>query len=72
MDQLNFGDAQSVPPVMLCDFCCGEIYKDDLVHYIDGYVICPECFDDFIFDYFADCMITGEELASLFKPENQH
>lgn len=60
-------DRQNVPPVIFCDFCRGEIYEDDMIHYIDGFIICPECFDDFVFEYFLDRMMTGGQLLNLLK-----
>ena len=48
-----------------CDRCQQEIYADDLVHVIDGYVVCPECFDDFVFDYFIANMCLGSELKEV-------
>jgi hypothetical protein len=46
----------SVPSVFKCDKCRGELYDNELVHLIDGYIICPECFEDFAFEYFEDKM----------------
>ena len=48
-----------------CDRCLQPVYDDDLVHVIDGYVVCPECFDDFAFDYFSANMVLGAELKEV-------
>ena len=50
-------------PAALCDICGGEVYGGDLVHVINGFVICPECFWDFVFDYFEDCLTLGSDVA---------
>lgn len=60
-------DAQDSLPLFRCDICGGEVYGDDLIHYIDGFTVCPECFDDFVFDYFIGCMMTGRELLYLLE-----
>ena len=46
-----------------CDRCKNDVYAGELVHLIDGYVVCPECFLDFAFDYFEDRLIPAEEAA---------
>jgi hypothetical protein len=53
--------------VARCDVCFGEIYSGDLAHLIDGFVVCPECFFDFAFDYFADRMVCGGELREMIR-----
>jgi hypothetical protein len=53
-------------PVGRCDCCGQEIYPDDLVHVIDGFTVCPECFFDFAFDYFSRDLVPGSAL----KEEN--
>ena len=40
-----------------CDRCLEKVYPGELVHFIDGYVVCPACFLDFAFDYFFDCLV---------------
>ena len=40
-----------------CDRCLEEVHPGELVHRIDGFVICPECFLDFAFDYFFDRLV---------------
>lgn|GEM_PF-423674 len=45
-----------------CDICRGEVWPGDLVHVINGFVVCPECFLDYTFDYFSDCLTLGSEL----------
>ena len=60
MDNVNAGcltDSQAQPPAGRCDRCQGEIYRGVLYHRIDGFSICADCFFDFAFDYFADCMV---------------
>lgn len=52
-------------PIACCDVCKGEIFPDDLVHLIDGFIVCPECFFDFTFDYFADKMVCGREIKEM-------
>ena len=52
-------------PVAECDLCGGEIYADELVHFINGFVICAECFYDYAFEYFSHCMVQGFELKEL-------
>ena len=61
----SFSDPQNLPPAAHCDLCKGEIYAEDLVHVIHGSVICPECFDDFVFSYFAHCLTLGKDIANL-------
>ena len=56
------GDPQEEKPVARCDVCRGEVYSGDLVHVINGFVVCPECFFDYTFDYFSDCLFLGSEL----------
>lgn len=60
-------DPQTILPLAVCDVCGEGIYPGELVHQIDGYLICPDCFFDFVFDYFADKMIMIDELK-----ENRH
>ena len=50
-------------PVALCDVCGGEVYGEDIVHVIDSFVVCPECFSDFVFEYFEDCMTQGSKIV---------
>ena len=64
MGILNSQDEQ---PISRCDSCGGEIYADELVHVIDGFIICAECFDDYVFDYFASNMVTGEDLREMLS-----
>lgn len=47
----------------LCDICRGEVYSEDLVHIIDGFIVCPDCFYDFVFSYFEDCLVLGRDIA---------
>ena len=56
------GDTQTEKPAALCDVCRGEVYSNDLVHVINGFVVCPECFFDYTFDYFSDCLCLGSEI----------
>ena len=56
---------QNEQPIAGCDCCGGEIYSDELVHLIDGFVICAECFEDYAFGYFEECMVTGGELKEM-------
>jgi len=49
-------------PAAYCSLCGGEVYEDDLAHLIDGYVVCPECFDDFAVEYFSPYFMTGAEI----------
>ena len=53
--------SRSSAPVLKCDRCGEEIYPYELIHKIDGFIICPDCFDDFAFDYFSDCLMTGSQ-----------
>ena len=48
--------------VLKCDICSEEIYPFELVHNIDGKIICPDCFFDFTFDYFSDRLFLASEL----------
>ena len=50
-------DPQQEAPLLRCSVCRGEIYRGELYHSIEGRSICPECFFDFAFDYFADCLV---------------
>lgn len=52
-------------PISKCDCCHGEVFADDLVHFVEGFVICPDCFDDFAFDYFAPFLVTGDDLKEM-------
>jgi hypothetical protein len=54
-------ESDTVPAVQ-CDICQGEVYEEEFVHLIDGYVICPDCFDEFVAAYFASDMVRGKEL----------
>ena len=56
---------QENQPIARCDNCGGEIYDDELVHLIDGFVICAECFEDYAFEYFESCMVTGDEIREM-------
>jgi len=56
--------------IALCDRCAGEVYPGDLVHFIDGFIICPECFSDFAFDYFADRMFCGREIKEMLRSDD--
>ena len=47
--------------VLKCSSCGGGIYPGELIHFIAGAYICPDCFFDFAFDYFSDCLITAPE-----------
>ncbi len=53
------------PPVAKCDSCGGEVYAEELVHLIDGFVICAECFEDYAFKYFEPDMVLGEDLKEM-------
>ena len=66
-----FSDPQSAPPAALCDICREGIYAGELVHYIDGYLICPDCFDEFVFDYFADRMFLIDELKERYRIDDE-
>ena len=55
-------DPQSGRASALCDVCRGEVWPGDLVHVINGFVVCPECFSDYAFDYFSDCLTLGSEI----------
>ncbi|MBQ8974926.1 MAG: hypothetical protein IJ072_04275 [Oscillospiraceae bacterium] len=53
-------DRDFVPsPAGRCDICAQDIFRDELVHVIDGFVVCAECFEEFVFDYFSDNMVLG-------------
>ena len=54
-------------PAAICDRCGEEVYTYELVHLIDGFVICAECFDDFVFEYFEDCLMTGGEIKEMLS-----
>ncbi|MBQ6539721.1 MAG: hypothetical protein IJL71_01665 [Oscillospiraceae bacterium] len=54
---------QNEQPAAVCDRCGGEIYPEELVHLIDGFIICAECFEDYAYEYFESCMIAAEELT---------
>ncbi len=47
--------------VAYCDVCKGEIYANELVHVIDGFVVCPDWFYDFVFDYFSENLVLAGE-----------
>jgi len=51
-----------VSPAASCDICKGEVYRNELVHVIDGFIVCAECFSDYTFDYFSGCMMLGSEI----------
>lgn len=51
------------PHICRCSVCGGEVYRGELIHYIDGKVVCPDCFFDFTFDYFSDRLCLAEELG---------
>ena len=57
------GETGCENPAALCDICRGEVYKNELVHVIDGFVVCAECFSDYTFDYFSGCMMLGSEIS---------
>ena len=46
----------------ICDKCAFEVYDGDIIYIIDGFVICDECFDDYVRDYFYHCRFFGETL----------
>ena len=46
-----------------CDICSEPIYAYELVHLIDGHIVCPDCFFDFAFDYFSDRLVKASELG---------
>ena len=52
-------------PTARCDRCGGEIYENELVHVIDGFVICAECFEEYACEYFESCMVVGGELGEM-------
>ncbi|MBE6949521.1 MAG: hypothetical protein E7456_06715 [Ruminococcaceae bacterium] len=52
-------------PAGICDRCKGEVYAEELVHLIDGFVICAECFPDFAYDYFEPDMVLGGDLKEM-------
>ena len=54
--------------ILLCDRCQEQVYPDELVHLIDGYIICPECFFDFAFDYFAEDLILVRDIPAHPQP----
>lgn len=51
--------------VCKCHVCREPVYPYELVHVIDGFVICPDCFFDFAFDYFSDRLILASELGGI-------
>jgi hypothetical protein len=55
-----------------CDVCFEDVYDEELVHYIDGSIICPECFDDFVFDYFKPQMILVSELKEELYSDHEY
>lgn len=63
----GFSSSQDTPPATFCDVCRGEIYEDDLFHLIDGYAVCPECFYDYVFEYFSSCMLSGREFKEMIN-----
>ena len=56
-------------PAAVCDVCGGDVMPWELVHVIDGFVVCPECFLDFAFGYFEDDLVTGSEARELLRPD---
>ena len=64
-------DWNRTEPVANCDLCKGGVFGDELVHFIDGYIICAECFDDFAVDYFESNMILGNELKENFHDSDR-
>ena len=49
-------------PEFRCDICKSDVYDGELVHCIDGFIVCPDCFLDFAFDYFQDRLVPVSEL----------
>ena len=64
----RFTAGKNVP--LKCGICLEDIFDGELVHYIDGRIICPECFDDFAFDYFSSQMILVSELKEVLYNEH--
>ena len=58
-------DLQEELPVAKCDSCKGEVYAEELVHLIDGFIICTECFADYTYDYFEPNMVLGSDLKEM-------
>ena len=56
-------DKSSLP--VLCDRCGGEIFPDEPAHVIDGFIICGECFEEFAYEYFRDCLMTGGDIKEM-------
>ncbi|MGM9520887.1 MAG: hypothetical protein ACI3VB_00225 [Oscillospiraceae bacterium] len=50
-----------------CDRCHGQLYPNELVHFIDGYLVCPDCFFDFAFDYFSDDLVLVRDIPELLS-----
>ncbi|MBR5381399.1 MAG: hypothetical protein IK136_02130 [Oscillospiraceae bacterium] len=67
---LSTGDPQAGRAAALCDVCRGEVWPGDLVHVINGFVVCPECFLDYTFDYFSDCLMLGSEIQDQREDTN--
>ena len=40
--------------ICLCDICKCQVYSSDEVYFIDGFIVCLDCFDDFSKHYFMD------------------
>ena len=55
-------EKHEIKPICRCDLCKGDVFPGELVHFIDGTVICPDCFFDFAFDYFSDKLILSDEI----------
>ncbi len=49
-------------PVCRCSICSEPVYRDELVHFIEGRIICPDCFFDFAFDYFSADLIPAANI----------
>lgn len=58
-------DWQEKLPAAKCDNCGGEVYDEELVHLIDGFVICAECFEDYAFEYFEPCMVLAKDIKEM-------
>ena len=58
----KYSGAFSDKPVGLCDVCLCEVYGGDEVYVIDGFIICTDCFGDYMKDMYKNCKILGEEI----------
>ena len=66
----NFSSSpQDEPPAATCSRCLGEIYPGEPAHFIDGQVICRDCFGAFAEEYFADKEYYGDDIKEMLTDD---